>query len=323
MPGWNSQRFTACALFSGLAVLNAGLQLGCHHREELKSFTDPPQLTYQTPVVLATAGQPFTSVEPDVSAYSYISGVGTTLYTGFNFSVIPPLPATLVLDPATGVIRGTPEAISPDTAYSISATNFTSNGGGTATVTVTLGVQASSPVTLTYAGTGAVSTAVGAAMALALPPNAVSGGTPTGFGVSPALPAGLTLSPTTGLVSGTPTAATTGTTPFILTVTTAQGSADCPFTLIVATAQPAAPTGLAYAGSPFTVTAGQPFASPAPTVTGTGLVFTAASPLPSGWTLDPLTGVLSGVVPASSATCTILASNAGGSSQAEVVLTVS
>jgi hypothetical protein len=326
MPGWNTKRFAAYGLISGLAVLNVGLQLGCHKFKELQNFTDPPQLSYQTPLILATAGQPFTSVAPAVSAFYYLAGVGTTTTTGFSFSVNPALPDDLVLQPGTGVITGTPLAVSPETQYSITASNFTTNGGGTATVVVTLGVQASSPVALSYAGAGALSTAVGVATSLALPADAVSGGTPTGFGVSPVLPAGLVLNPTTGLISGIPTAATTGTTPYLLTVTTPQGSANCPFTLIVAATQPAAPIGLAYAGSPFTATVGTAFTGPAPTFTtaATDLVYTVSPALTGGLTLDPLLGVISGTPTATSAQAgyTITASNAGGSSPVEILLTV-
>ena len=320
MPVWTTKRFAAYGLLAGLAALNGGLQLACHHGSKDTDFTNPPQMSYQTTLILPTAGQLFTSVAPKVSAFTEVNGIGQTQTSGFSFTVTPPLPAGLQLVPGTGLITGTPAAASPQTSYAITA----SNAGGGVIFNVTLGVLASSPVTLDYAGTGAVSTAVGGFIALPLPAGAVQGGTPTGFGVTPALPAGLGLNPSTGLVSGSPIGALPTTT-FTLTATTPQGSANGTFTLVVAAGETAPPLALAYAGGPFSPAAGAPFDSGQPTLTAPAadVVYTVSPPLPlaSGLTLDCTTGEITGTpAGALTETYTVTASNAAGNSQVIVLM---
>ena len=99
MPGWKMKGFAAYGLILGLAVLNAGLQLACHKSNKPDDFTDPPSLSYASVLILPTAGQPFTSVAPEVSAYYVDNGVGSTETEGFTFSVTPPLPSGLALNP--------------------------------------------------------------------------------------------------------------------------------------------------------------------------------------------------------------------------------
>ena len=55
-----------------------------------------------------------------------------------NFRVTPVLPAGIVLDPNTGIISGTPTALTPAATYSITADKIT---GGSTTVSITLSVQ--------------------------------------------------------------------------------------------------------------------------------------------------------------------------------------
>lgn len=324
MPARNTKGFAAFALLGVLAALNAGLQLACHKRNHQENFTQPPSLSYQTTLILPTAAQPFTSVAPEVSAYFYDNGVGAYETTGFSFSVKPPLPSGLTLGPGTGIISGTPAGVSAQASYAITASNFRSDGGGATSFTVTLGVQATSPVLLDYAGAGAASTALGGSVSLA--PPVVSGGVATGFGVSPALPAGLSLDPSSGLVSGTPSAAIAAT-QFTLTATTLAGSGNAPFTLVVTATQPAAPLGLDYAGGPFTAPHGLAYTGPAPTFTNTpaGVVFTVSPALPAGLAVDPLTGVIAGTPLAAAAqrAYTVTAGNGGGNSPFDVVLTIS
>jgi hypothetical protein len=325
MPGRNTKGFAAYGLMLGLAALNAGLLVACHRSQKPYDLTDPPSLSYRTTLILPTAGQPFTSVAPDVSAFYLENGVGSTETAGVTFSVAPALPSGLALNPGTGIIAGTPAAVSAQATYTIFANNVRPDGGGSTPFPVTLGVQAASPVTLDYQGTGAVSAAVGAAMTLTLPATAVTGGAATGFGVSPALPSGLGLNPSTGQVSGTPAAALPATV-FTLTATTPVGSANAPFTLLVSATAPAAPLGLAYAGGPFSATLGQPFTGPAPAFANstTALVYTVSPELPAGLALDPLLGVIAGTPTATSSqvSYTVTASNAGGLSQADLLLAV-
>ena len=112
-----------------------------------------------------------------------------------GYSVSPALPAGLTLDPTSGVISGTPVAVSSGTC-----TVTASNGSGAATAALTLVIQG--PLTaVTYSP---VTATVGAAFTPLVP---TLSGHADSFTVFPPLPAGLTLDPVTGIVSGTPTSA--------------------------------------------------------------------------------------------------------------------
>ncbi|MDR3671686.1 MAG: putative Ig domain-containing protein [Holophaga sp.] len=324
----------AYGLACGLALVTAGFQVACHHRlAGPTNYTQPPVLSYQTPTILATAGEPFASVAPDVSAYVMVNDVASLVTSGFTFSVTPALPADLTLNRTTGVISGTPSATSAAVDYTLVASNTGGNSNG---FVISLGVQASSPVSLSYLGAAAthsninaVSTVVGAAMTLA--PPVVTGATLTstdghGYGVSPALPAGLAVNLDTGTVSGTPTAAVAATA-YTLTLTTANGSADAPFTLLVTAAAPTAPLDLSYGSGSSTTLSGTvntPF-TVTPTVSaGTYLVYNVSPALPAGLSLDATTGEILGTptVATAAASYVITAGNAGGNSQATLILTI-
>jgi hypothetical protein len=117
----------------------------------------------------------------------YVSGTVT------GFSVNPALPAGLMLDPASGVISGTPQAAAPTTTYIFTA----SNTGGSVTAALTFAVLV--PPTLAYVGP--VTGTVGQALAPLVP---TLGGNADAISAYPPLPDGLTLDPVTGIVSGTP-----------------------------------------------------------------------------------------------------------------------
>jgi hypothetical protein len=144
-------------------------------------------------------------------------------------------------------------------------------------------------------------------------------GTVTGYSVSPALPAGLTLNPSSGVISGTPLAASPGTT-YTVTATNAAGAATAAVTLEILVAPP---TALTYT-SPVTGTVGAALTPLVPTLTGHADAFAVSPPLPAGVMLDPATGIVSGT-PTSARlplTYTIVASNAGGYTQSRLLLTV-
>lgn len=327
MPGWNGKRIASLGLVCGLAMLGGALQVGCHKGSKADNSLQAPVLSYDSTVMLATQNQPYTSVTPVVLAHSVSNGIGnpTSVYTSNSFTVSPALPAGLTLSASTGIISGTPTAVSSLASYTVTA----ANAAGTSSFVVSLGVQASSPVSLLFSGPSAVSSVVGASLTLG-PPSLYLGAVldqsaATGYGVSPALPAGLSLGAETGVITGTPTAAVAQT-DYTLTATTDTGSANATVTLLVAATTPLPPLTLAYAAlaSPVPVGTVLSAANASPTVTGgtTGLFYTSSPALPSGLSLDLTTGVITGTVPASAAGLSYIITASNGGGVAPVTLTV-
>ncbi len=121
------------------------------------------------------------------------------------------LPAGLSVNTTTGLISGTPTTAGTSTV-TLSATN--ANGTGNATLTVTINPA---PPVIT-SGTTASGT-VGIAFSYQI----TATNTPTSYGAT-GLPAGLSVNTTTGLISGTPTAAGTSTVTLSATNAGAQGT---------------------------------------------------------------------------------------------------
>lgn len=138
-----------------------------------------------------------------------------------TWSVEPPLPEGLVIDPSTGVISGTPMyGPSPSTPYVLRAT--TRSGSGYATFNA--GVQAA-PNTVTVATVPAQAWTHAVAITNVTPHATDSDGTLTSFtwSISPALPSGVSLNTSTGVISGTPAAAAAQA-PYTLTATDRTGA---------------------------------------------------------------------------------------------------
>jgi feruloyl esterase len=147
-----------------------------------------------------------------------------------------------------------------------------------------------------------------------------SGGAPTDYSVSPALPAGLTLSATTGVLSGTPTVISPPAT-YQVTATNAAGSAE---SILQITVNDQAPAALSYNPSIAVYAVQLPIAPNTPTSNGGVVTAYSVTPaLPTGLALNAATGVLSGTPSTiSSATpYTVTASNSGGSTTATLTIT--
>lgn len=230
-----------------------------------------------------------------------------------GYSVSPALPAGLALDPATGVLAGTPTAIAAQASYTVTA----SNAGGSSACTLVITVTDAAPAGLAYGMPKGTYT-----KGVAIAPNAPSssGGAVAGYSVSPALPAGLSLDPATGVISGTPSAVVARFT-YTVTASNAGGSATCPLELAVVDAAPGA---LAYAANPATYFLNN--AIPANTPSSPGTVFTTyrvAPPLPAGLLLNAATGAITGTPRAAAqGTWRVTASNSGGSATCDLALTV-
>jgi hypothetical protein len=213
------------------------------------------------------------------------------------------LPLGLTIDPATGVISGTPSAVG-DTLIDLTA----SNAGGTGSSALVLHVIAAP------AGIPVISSAATAAGSVGQPftYQIVASNAPLSYSASP-LPPGLALDPASGAITGTPTAA--GTTAVTLGATNGFGTGAALLTITVAA--PAMPVITSAGGASGTV--GVPFAY-AITATGSPTSF-AATGLPAGLVLDPANGVISGTpTAAGTATVAISASNGAGTGSGTVTI---
>jgi Putative Ig domain len=249
-----------------------------------------PKLTLMaieaSPITTATVGQAYSA------AFTATGGSGPYTWTFGNGS----LPAGLGLSAATGVISGTP------TVSGVSSFNLTATDSALPQQSVTV------PLQLEVASGGAIPLAIRAA---ALPAatvgkaysagfSASGGGAPYVWSVSMgSLPAGLTLSAATGTISGTPSAAETG--------SFAVGVADSSSPAQTATASAAiavAPAALTVAGSQLASgTIGAAYAQ-AMQASGGSAPYTwalAGGALPAGITLGTHTGVVSGTPTATGA----------------------
>ena len=189
------------------------------------------------------------------------------------------------------------------TTYTLTATNAV--GTATATVTVTV-VQ--KPVITSFTASPPVVTA-GQTSTLSW--------SATGVGVSFSLDQGI------GSVAGisydvSPATTTT----YTLTATNAAGSKTATATVTVGLAPPA---GLTYSSNPAVYTKGSAIAPNTPSSTGGAIAAYGVAPaLPAGLALNPGTGIISGnpSTLAPTATYTVTATNAGGSTTANLTLTV-
>ncbi|MCX6433720.1 MAG: Ig domain-containing protein, partial [Actinobacteria bacterium] len=155
------------------------------------------------------------------------SAITPIVFTTSGFATTPTLaispltlPAGLTFTPGTGTLSGTPTQAAPSAAYTVTATSGVAT---TATATITLSVTAlalaprsivanvGTTITPTLGYTATEFTTAGLVGA-------------TTLAVSPALPAGLTMSATTGAITGKPTVAVTTPTEHTITATDANGA---------------------------------------------------------------------------------------------------
>lgn len=222
--------------------------------------------------------------------------------TGFNIS--PALPAGLAFNATTGAISGTPTAITAAQTYTVTVVN----DGGSSTASFSLLVTELAPTSLQY--TFSNSSLLRDVAITAVRPS-YGGGTATSFTISPALPAGLTLNASTGVISGTPTVIS-GNTNYTVTAGNTAGNTTASFSLLVRVDPPAnlqytitssVLRDIVWSNKLPTYTSGSPIAS-----------FSISPTLPAGLGFNTSTGVISGTPTAISTnkSYTVTATNDGG-----------
>ncbi len=260
----------------------------------------PTALTYTTTSCVYTIGEAIADNTPTVTG------------TVTDWSVSPSLPSGLTMNTDTGVISGTPDTEQSAVQYEITASNY---AGSTSTV-ISITVNHNPPQALSYATTSCVYTID----ELILDNEPTVTGTVTNWSVAPALPNGLTLNPSTGIISGTPDTEQTATS-YIITAENSGGSTTATISITV---NLDAPTALTYSTTSAVYTLNAVITNNVPTVTGTVTSWSVSPSLPTGLTLNTATGVISGTpdTEQTAANYTITAANSGGSTTTVISITV-
>jgi hypothetical protein len=244
---------------------------------------------------------------------------GGTTGTAFSFTIkasgsptaysASPLPAGLTVDTVTGIISGTPSSVGT-TTVTLGATNLTGSSNA-ATLTIKIATVGVAPAIVNDSSVTAGGTA-GTAFNFTV----VAAGSPTSYTASP-LPAGLSISVTTGAITGTPTSA--GSTVVTIGATNASGTTTSTVTIDIVAAPGDAPiiTNAASAGG----IVGTPF-SFAIIASGSPTSYDAPG-LPAGLSINTVSGVISGT-PSATATVTVMisATNDFGTAEASLAITV-
>ncbi len=263
-------------------------------------------LVVNSALVASQAGASRTLTAGNGAASSFVPVVGSGGTTAYSYSINPALPSALAFNQTTGAVSGTPAAAQAATTYTVTVADA---AGATATNTFSMTINGAIASSVTVGTKGlTLNTA-----AVAFTPVTVSGGTaPFNHTVAPALPAGLSIAASTGIVSGTPTAAAAAAN-YTVTITDVNGAQTTnPFNLTV---NPALVSTLAVASRALTInTAAAPF-TPVTSAGGTSPIVYAVSPaLPTGLSLSSSTGQFTGTpsVVAATTTYSVTATDAAG-----------
>ena len=300
----------------------------------------PSLFSYAAGTATYIVNAPITENDPSSSGGAVIS-----------YSASPALPAGLSLNSSTGGISGTPTAVTSLAKYTVIA----SNTGDTATALVFITVKSPAPTPLaapadlayrpgnaTYTAGVAIPANVPTSKGGAPLPYKDSGGNSIpAYSISPSLPPGLRIDGVvltsigdlpTGIISGTPATVSPSTT-YTVTANDRTGSTSATLTIQVDAAG-VTPSGLAYNTPAPVFAAGVRITPDKPTVSPLGSTPTNYSASPDlgriGLTLDPSTGILSGIPVALSSktaspltvTYTVTASNSNGAVTAPLTITI-
>ncbi|WP_306599656.1 putative Ig domain-containing protein [Geothrix sp. 21YS21S-2] len=308
---WNAMAFTTSAsIDNGVGPVAITTSMAQTYPMVTTTYT----LTAVNAVGTSTASVTFTVIPPPAITSFTASPVDLAPGQATTLSWAATDAASYSIDHGVGAVAGTSVSVVPptgSTTYRLTATS--AYGSTSATVTVSSGP----PVNLAYG----VNPAVFTRNAAITPDSPANGGGPiTSYTVAPALPAGLALDPSTGVISGTPQSANVATS-YVVRGTNSYGS--CQATLIL-TVNDAAPA-FSYPAWAHDFQLNAPIAALAPVNTGgSSTSWSISPPLPAGLALDPATGRISGTptATASSQAYTVSAANSGGTGSASVTLSV-
>ena len=200
--------------------------------EEIRDGTNPKDaplnLRFNPSTLILTKGSNILPLQPEYSNGS-----------PQQYIIVPSLPTGLSLNPATGVLSGTPSVLQlTPVIYTVSASNL----WGSITTTLTISINDVPPSAFTYNATS-LRVQRGNPIDAIVPTS--EGGPVMMYTISPELPTGLTFNTATGVISGTLTAAQTGTITYTITATNSGGSATATVSLVYNTA----PTAVALSES--------------------------------------------------------------------------
>jgi len=265
------------------------------------NLAPPSNLTYPQTSITATVG---TAIQTDTPT---VTGTVT------NYSVTPTLPTGLSINASSGAISGMPTTVTAQASYTITASN---SAGSTSTVVQITVANPAPPSNLTYSQASIVATA-----GTTIQPDAPTvTGIVLGYTVEPALPFGLNLNSSTGVISGAPSYQMAQSS-YTITASNPGGSTTA---TIQITVNSISPIGLTYPQTTIAATIGTAIQTDTPAVTGTVTGFTVAPALPVGLNLNTSTGAISGTPTSITAqtSYTVTASNSYGSATARLSITV-
>jgi len=300
LPAWLSFD-TATGLLSGIAdavqalitfTITATNEAGTSSKDFSLEVFEAPQFTLTSSSEEAVNGS-------EVSGY-LINSTGGRIT---EYSVSPELPTGLTLDTQTGLISGAPTTDQAPGVYTITGTNV----AGSDSHTFSLGVFSSPLLSLSPSSESAIVGLPITSYTLVLD---ASYGTPTGFSISPSVPAGLVFDSTNGSLSGTPTAAQLNV-EYTVSASNVAGTSSQTFSLEVFSAP-------AFTLSKSSENAVNNVAISGYTINTSGgrvTEYSVSPELPTGLSLDTTTGLISGSVAVDQAptTYTITGTNLAGS----------